>query len=274
MQETDVQGVCVTHYNNKLEGDVLTINKTKDLTSCTKRTDLTSYLSSTSYNTDSSVQSLPVLDSTSGCRQTVQGGILIESSCEESHTFRPFSGQAGGAITTANTFLKLVSRDGPALTSTEQQFVRKTPVFEGDNNASPQTQTEAVTALLTQLDEVSRQEVRPEAPALFSRLVIALRGLEYPVLSRVYTATVETHSRKFLVDAMPLVGTAAAAAVVRDMYANGDLTPEEADAWFTSLTFLKNPTSEMFTAIAVSNDCIHARVRPVRPDWAYTHLYI
>ncbi|KAG0718526.1 Apolipophorin [Chionoecetes opilio] len=250
VQETDVLGVCLTHYQNKLEGDVLTLNKVKDLTSCTKRADLSSYLASTSYNTNSPVQSLPVLDSISTCTQTVEGGILVEASCEETHTFRPFSGGRGGASTTANTRLKLVSRDGPALTITEQQFVRKTPVFEAATEASPHTQAEAVTALLTQLDEVSHQDVRPEAPALFSRLVIALRGLDYPVLSRVYADTTETHSRKFLVDAMPLVGTAAAAAVVRDMYANGDLTQEETDAWYTSLTFLKNPTSEMFTAIA------------------------
>nr|UNP37702.1 dLp/HDL-BGBP protein [Scylla paramamosain] len=252
VQETDVQGVCLTHYDNKLEGDLLTVTKQKDLSSCTKRPDFTSYLASasSSYNTDSPVQSWPLLDSTSGCRQIVEGGILTESSCEETHTFRPFSGQTGGASTTATSRLRLVSRDGPVPTSTEQQFTRRTPVFETLTGASPHSQAEAVTALLTHLDEVSSQEVRPEAPALFSRLVIALRGLDYPVLSKVYADTTNTHSRKFLVDAMPLVGTAAAAAVVRDMYTNGDLSQEEADAWFTSLTFLKNPTSDMFTAIA------------------------
>lgn len=254
VQETDIQGVCLTHYENKLEGDLLTVTKQKDLSSCTKRPDFTSYLASasSSYNTDSPVQSWPLLDSTSGCRQTVEGGILIESSCEETHTFRPFSGQTGGASTKATSHLRLVSRNGPVPTPTEQQFTKRTPVFETLTEASTNNQAEAVTALLAHLDEVSRQEVRPEAPALFSRLVIALRGLDYPVLSKVYADTTDAHSRKFLVDAMPLVGTAAAAAVVRDMYTNGDLSQEDADAWFTSLTFLKNPTSDMFTAIAVS----------------------
>lgn len=254
VHETDVLGTCLTRYENDLAGDVLTVTKVKEVSSCTRRADLASYLS-TAYTTDSHVQSLPIIDSTSSCRQTVEGGILIDTTCEETHSFTPFRGQRGSAFTNVESRLKLVSRDGPAITPTEQRLVRKTPVFEADTEASEQGQVETVTALLSQLGEAASEEVRPQAPALFSRLVIVLRGLDYPVLSRVYAATTETHSRKFLVDAMPLVGTAAAAGLVRDMFTNGDLTQEEVDAWFASLAHLKNPSSDIFTAIAVSNNC-------------------
>lgn len=243
--------MCLTHYENELEGDVLTVNRVKEVSSCTRRADLASYLSS-AYTTDSPVQSLPLLDSTSTCRQTVEGGILTDTRCKETHSFTPFNGQQGSAFTNVETHLRLVSLDGPAITPMEQSLVRKTPVFDTDIETTTQGQVEAVTALLSQLDEAAREEVRPQAPALFSRLVIVLRGLDYPVLSRVYAATTETHARKFLVDAMPLVGTAAAAGLVRDMFANGDLTQQEVDAWFASLAYLKNPTSDIFTAIAVS----------------------
>ncbi|XP_050696049.1 uncharacterized protein LOC126985337 [Eriocheir sinensis] len=249
VHETDVLGMCLTNYENKLEGDVLTVVKVKDVRSCSRRADIASYLSS-AYSTDSPVQSLPIIDSTSFCTQKVEGGVLTDTHCEETHSFTPFSGQRGGAVTSVDTRLTLVARDGPAITPTEQSLVRKTPVFEAATEATAQDQVEAVTALLTQLDEAAREEVRPQAPALFSRLVIVLRGLDYPVLSRIYAATTETHPRRFLVDAMPLVGTAAAAGLVRDMFANGDITQEEVDAWFTSLAHLKNPTSDIFTAIA------------------------
>lgn len=253
VHETDVLGMCLTNYENKLEGDVLTVLKEKDVRSCSRHADIASYLSS-AYSTDSPVQSLPIIDSISSCMQKVEGGVLIDTRCEETHSFTPFSGQRGGAVTSVETRLKLVSRDGPAITPTEQSLVRKTPVFEAVSEATAQGQVEAVTALLTQLNEAAQEEVRPQAPALFSRLVIVLRGLDYPVLSRIYAATTETHSRRFLVDAMPLVGTAAAAGLVRDMFANGDITQEEVDAWFASLAHLKNPTSDIFTAIAVSNN--------------------
>lgn len=253
VHETDVLGTCLTNYENKLEGDVLTVLKVKDVRSCSRRADIASYLSS-AYNTDSNVQSLPVIDSTSSCTQTVEGGVLVDARCEESHSFTPFSGQRGGAATSVETSLRLVARDGPAATPTEHTLVRKTPVFEAAIEATAEGQVEAVTALLTQLEEAAREEVRPQAPALFSRLVIVLRGLDYPVLTRIYAATTTTHSRRFLVDAMPLVGTAAAAGLVRDMSAAGDLSQEELDAWFASLAHLTNPTSDIFTAIAVSTD--------------------
>lgn len=251
VHETDVLGMCLTRYDNKIiDGDVLMVARRKEVSSCSRRGDITSYLSS-AYTTDSPVQSLPLLDSDNICLQTVEGGILVDTTCTDTHSFTPFRNDRG-AYTNVKTSLKLVARDGPAITPVEQSFVRKTPVFETVTEATTNGQVEAVTVLLSQLDEAAREEVRPQAPELFTRLVVMLRGLDYPVLSRVYAATTETHSRKFLVDAMPLVGTAAAAGLVRDMYANGDLTSDEVDAWFASLAYLKNPTSDIFTAIAVS----------------------
>lgn len=95
-------------------------------------------------------------------------------------------------------------------------------------------------------------------PTLFSNLVASLKPLDYPTLVDIYSRAEETHSRKFLVDAMPLVGTAAAVGIVKDMIINGDITQTEADVWFTSLAFFKNPTSDMFTAIAVSLTTTHS----------------
>lgn len=98
----------------------------------------------------------------------------------------------------------------------------------------------------------SENDIQPEVPALFAKLVTSLKELNYPQLNTVFNNAKETHTRKFLADAMPLVGTAAAFGVVRDMFINGAMTEFEADMFFTSLAFFKNPTSEMFAALAVS----------------------
>lgn len=93
----------------------MSIEKTKDLTSCTGRPSLSSYITSSSYITDSPVQSLPVFKSTSTCRQRIEEGVLKVAECEESHKFRPFSSEEGGAVTLAKTTMMLVSQDTPAL---------------------------------------------------------------------------------------------------------------------------------------------------------------
>lgn len=88
--------------------------KEKDLSSCTKRPDLAAYVPSTGYITDSPIQSLPIVTSKNKCTQTIEEGVLKMAECEETHKFRPFSTDEGGAVTTAKTTLLLVSHDSPA----------------------------------------------------------------------------------------------------------------------------------------------------------------
>lgn len=134
-------------------------------------------------------------------------------------------------------------------------FKRNTLAFE--HTLAPEAQLEAVEEILSNLEIASNNEILPEVPSLFAKLVSSLKELDYPQLNTVYNNAKETHTRKFLVDAMPLVGTAASFGVVRDMFLNGDMTESEADVFFTSLAFFKNPTAEMFTALAVSIDIIY-----------------
>ncbi|XP_063589036.1 uncharacterized protein LOC134766188 isoform X1 [Penaeus indicus] len=246
IKETDISGVCMTHYNATVEGSVVTIDKVKDLATCTQRPDLT-FIPSTGYISDSPVQSLPIFRSSSKCHQRVEEGLLKTAECEETHVFRPFSSEKGGAVTTAKTTMILMSQE--RLTPiTDFDFKRNTLAFE--NTLTPEAQLEAVEEILSNLEIASNSEILPEVPSLLAKLVSSLKELNYPQLNTVYNNAKETHTRKFLVDAMPLVGTAASFGVVRDMFINGDMTESEADAFFTSLAFFKNPTAEMFIALA------------------------
>lgn len=110
IKETDISGVCMTHYNATVEGSVVTIDKVKDLATCTQRPDLT-FIPSTGYISDSPVQSLPIFKSSSKCHQRVEEGLLKTAECEETHVFRPFSSEKGGAVTTAKTTMILMSQE-------------------------------------------------------------------------------------------------------------------------------------------------------------------
>lgn len=111
VEETDIAGTCRTHYDSVLEGSVMTVKKEKDLSSCTERPDIDSYIPSTGYMTDSPVQSLPIFTSKNMCHQKIEGGVLTMAECEETHKFRPFSSNEGGAVTSAKTTMVLVSHD-------------------------------------------------------------------------------------------------------------------------------------------------------------------
>ncbi|KAK4294435.1 hypothetical protein Pmani_032941 [Petrolisthes manimaculis] len=250
LQETDISGTCITHYKSTMEGDVMTIDKVKDLSSCTHRPDLSTYITGTAYMSDSAIQSLPIFNSTNNCHQIIQQGILNTAECHESHKFRPFSSEEGGAITTVQTKLVLVSSDQPAVPTTNSEFILKSAVFEETSRITSEAQVEVVQQILVDLNEAAHGEIRPSVPVLFSNLVASLKPLDYPTLVDLFSQTEEKHSQRFLIDAMPLVQTAAAMGLVKDMYINGDMTPTEADIWFTSLAFFKNPTSDMFTVIA------------------------
>ena len=59
-------------------------------------------------------------------------------------------------------------------------------------------------------------------------------------------------NRKYLMDAAPLVGTAASMALVRDLIQDGLLAEVEINMWLASLAFQQKPTLEMITAVTVS----------------------
>ncbi|XP_068221439.1 uncharacterized protein [Palaemon carinicauda] len=249
-QETDVSGMCITHYSVVTEGNVITAESVKDLTSCAKRPDLNTYLMSTTYATDSPIQSLPIFKSTNKCQQKIEDGILKEATCEDTHKFRPFSSEEGGAVTKATTTMRLLSLGELSVMIPDTQFLRQSLIFDEETSEKPEPMVEVVEKILNDLDIASQGEIGSEVPSLFSNLVSSLKSLDYSQMSNIYNKMQEPRVKKFLIDAMPLVGTASAAGTLRDMFVKGDLTEIETDIWFTSLAFLKNPSPEIFTAIA------------------------
>jgi len=54
-------------------------------------------------------QTLPVMNSTSICKQQIKEGIVQSTKCEETHLFRPLSSEKGGARTDVSSSITLVS---------------------------------------------------------------------------------------------------------------------------------------------------------------------
>lgn len=247
VQEKDVSGVCQTHYKTVTEGGIVRVEKITDLASCSLRPDFPSIISS-SYTTDSPIQNFPLLKTTNKCLQQIQSGILKSVECEEIYQSRPFTSEKGLAFTKVMTSMVFLSEDAIAPVP-EFEFYRKTLVYDDTVSDIPMLQLQKVNKILSDLVALSEDEILAETPALFSELVDALKKLDHSQMSQLFT-TPEGRPRKFLVDALPLVGTPEATVLVSKMILNKEMNDIEADVWFTSLAFYKNPAKEMLSAIA------------------------
>ncbi|XP_064121465.1 uncharacterized protein LOC135225850 [Macrobrachium nipponense] len=248
LQEKDVSGVCETDYKSVTEGNVVHVERITNINSCSERPDFSTFITSSSYNTDSLIQNINLLKTTNFCHQKLQDDIMISAECEEIYKARPFGEGQEVAMTKVKTTLVLKSQE-PVPGVSDFEFYRKSLVYEDVFEPAP-AHVELVEKILNDLITSSHEEVKKETPALFSKLVDALKNLDYSQLSQLLGSTTEPKTHKFLVDAMPLVGTASSMAVVRDLIINGKLNNIEKDIWFTSLVFNKHPTVEMLNAIA------------------------
>ena len=110
-----------------------------------------------------------------------------------------------------------------------------------------------IESLLSELESKSSPVMSMEVPALFSDLVKRLKNLDTRQMSHLYRHFQASNAWKFLIDAAPLVSTAASTNIMTELVKEGDVTTKEADIWYSSLGFVQNPDPDMFVPLTVSN---------------------
>ncbi|XP_043197116.1 uncharacterized protein LOC122367779 [Amphibalanus amphitrite] len=256
-QEEDVSGRCSARYSVSEHGESLLITKRKDLLTCSGRGHLVSSLQSTPYSSGADVQSLPLLKSTLQCDQKVHQGRLVSSVCHESHMFKPFSHGENGAVTRTTVTLseRTIRSAGKwwwQSSDAEMPTTRTSLMFDHtDAELTQHDRVPAAVELLNQLQEKTADNVRPDVPRLFTRLVHMLRHFTEDGLRQV-DAQLESGSaaKRYFVDALPLAGSAPALALMKDMILAGLVNEETTDRWMTSLAFVHEPSVEMVAAVA------------------------
>jgi len=101
VSETDVSGKCQVKYEVTSSWGTIKLKKTKNLLGCSERTSTQSIFQSVGYDSQSTIQSLPLMKGTQECVQEINGRskVLSRTDCTEVHTFRPFSREGSGATT-------------------------------------------------------------------------------------------------------------------------------------------------------------------------------
>ena len=80
-------------------------------------------------------------------------------------------------------------------------------------------------------------------------------GTDIPVFSVIrlrLTVYINHLCRKFVRDAIPMVGTGASVKLMKTLISNDDVTGADADMWLASLAFIHHPTDDMIKEIRVS----------------------
>lgn len=138
-----------------------------------------------------------------------------------------------------------------ARVSTEALTARATAIFDhADGWLQQQTRLGSVPTLLSQLEQATADDVRPQAPRLFAQLVSVLRGAEELELRQLVLSN-RGSRRRLLLDTLPNLGTPGALVIMRDLILVGsdDLKPNEAERWMTSLAFIHAPSLAMVAAL-------------------------
>ncbi|CAN8003935.1 unnamed protein product [Ixodes hexagonus] len=246
--EVDISGKCPTVYETLPKGwTSLTIRKTKDLSQCKDRESSITALQATAE--EGNLRSMPVVKGEQECKQTYKNGILESVECKEKHVVRPFSRQENGAVTNVVQSMTLRTQRRSVPTRNIYAPAPETDMlFDHDYNVEEAAQSLArAEDVLRALVDTSGEVIQSSAPGMFTELVFSLRKLNSRDLQAVFhtARNMSPKARKFFMDALPVVGSAASIRMMTESMVSGEVTGIDADAWLTSLAFVSQPTLEM-----------------------------
>ena len=249
--ETDVSGKCKVTYEVTSSWGTLKLKKTKNLMGCTERISAQTVFQSVGYKSESKVQSLPLMKGTHVCQQEINGQskVLTKSECTEVHIFRPFSRENSGA-TTELKYKLIFQRQNEGVQSnsgisrSRVSLLYDHTVSSAEMSANLRDAQETMRKLCGQ----TSANVRPEAPALFASLVKHMRKLDTRTLRQLLASGKSgpcPRAESFYRDALPVLGSAASVAMIRELITSGQVTGVQAELLLTSIAFIKNPNTEM-----------------------------
>nr|XP_034313736.1 apolipophorins isoform X7 [Crassostrea gigas] len=281
--ETDVAGKCRTKYNLKQEEwRSMSIVKSKDINTCVNRHGFDTSMGYILNEVPSSLQSLPIMNSSHECEQKISTDGHMESVlCHEVHLFKPFSQGDSGAMTEVTQKLTFVSKSTGTTTRMAEVSRRDTLLFtQVHGEKAITTSKKQVQDKLKELCLTTENGIRPETPDLFAQLVMLMKKLDATSMAEIFEDVKATsycpnnmqRTKKFYMDAIPMVGTGAAVRQITQLIMNNDVTGALTESWLVSLSFIQHPTKDMLTEIAKMMNTVHG-TKILLPMSTLMHTY-
>ncbi|XP_048022072.1 vitellogenin-like [Megalobrama amblycephala] len=276
LQEAGAQGVCRTHYviSEDPKANHIIVTKSKDLSHCQERImkDIGLAYTEKCAECTERVKSLIETASYNYIMKPAAAGVLIaEATVEEVHQFSPFNEIHGAAQMEAKQTLAFVE-------------IEKTPVvpIKADYLARGSLQYEFATELLQtpiQLTKISDAPaqiievlqhlvannvalVHDDAPLKFVQLVQLLRAATLENIEAIWAQFKDKPVyRRWLLDALPAVGTPAIVKFIKEKFLAGELTiPEFIQALVVALQMV---TADLDTIQLTASLATHERIATI-----------
>jgi len=140
----------------------------------------------------------------------------------------------------------------------ETRWTPASLLFESNlPSESRETDISKVVVILKELEGEAGipPKIRENAPLLFIQLVDHLRPLSENALQSLFedSGSFTELGRKMLLDALPLVNSAPSMILMQEMMHADRVSEDQIDAWLQNVAFIKNPTENMISALAVNS---------------------
>ncbi|KAJ8376408.1 hypothetical protein SKAU_G00069880 [Synaphobranchus kaupii] len=263
LQEAGAQGICKTDYviSEDAKAERIYITKSKDLNNCQERImkDIGMAYTETCVRCQQMGKSLRGAAAYNYImKPTAAGALIAEATVRELHQFTPFNEMTGAAqmearqvmtfLETQNVAIQPIQADYMARGSLAYEFaseILQTPIqLIRISNAQAQ-----IVEILNHLVANNMAAVHEDAPLKFVQLVQLLRVASYESIDAIWAQfKAKPAFRRWILDAVPAIGTSAAVKFIKEKFLAGEVTTAEgAQALLAAVQMVKAdlPTIEL-----------------------------
>lgn len=250
-------GGCKTDFTFHKDGDVLVVNKYRNLADCAYRETIRQGLITAAFDPTAETKSSPLLSSHLKTEQRFLKGVLQKAVSSENYLLRPFSNGDAGAKTTVRMELNL--KDEKPTTSPAGPVTQpKSLIFDPPHPVVDSSVDAIVKALTAVKEQCPESAVKEHAATKFAELIKVLGVSNKNDILTVYNRVKsgagfdKKSDKKILLDALFRTGSGEAAEVAVELIKSHEISGLEALAYYASLALVRHvhlPTVTSVTSL-------------------------
>jgi len=254
--ETDVFGQCPTDVTQHKEGNILVVQKSRNLNKCAFRESISQDFLATAFNLNSEIKSSPILNGDYSAKLRIKNGVLDQATSVENYLYVPFSVGNNGAKAVVESKLQLVGASkGGAKSEVSQP---RSIIFEDPHPVnSPTSNVNSILAAVKETAKTVGVTVNEKTAKEFVNLVKILRVSNKDDLLAVYNQVKagagfsdKVGARRLFLDALFRAGNGDTIEVAIELLKNKELNEIERSLLLWSLPLVRHTTESSINKAA------------------------